>query len=52
MSNNDLEVAAVVASDADFKAYDTIKVSASDNVLLFNGDGVNITRNAEDVVNA
>jgi len=52
MSNNDLEVAAVVASDADFKAYDTIKVSATDNVLLFNGDGVNITRNAEDVVNA
>lgn len=52
MSNNDLEVAAVVASDADFKAYDTIKVSATDNVLLFNGDGVNITRSAEDVVNA
>lgn len=52
MSNNNLEVSAVVASDADFKAYDTIKVSATDNVLLFNGDGVNITRNAEDVVNA
>ncbi|MFC6176297.1 ABC transporter ATP-binding protein [Companilactobacillus huachuanensis] len=52
MSNNGLEVAVEVSSDADFKAYDTIKVSATEKVLLFNGDGVNITRNAEDVVNA
>ncbi|GEO63922.1 ABC transporter ATP-binding protein [Companilactobacillus nantensis] len=52
MSNNDLEVAAVVASDAEFKAYDSIKVSTTEKVLLFNGDGVNITRNAEDAVNA
>lgn len=52
MSSNDLEVAAVVASDAKFKAYDTIKVTSTNNIILFNGDGVNITRNTEDLVNA
>ncbi|WP_057881849.1 ABC transporter ATP-binding protein [Companilactobacillus kimchiensis] len=52
MNNNDIEVAAIVASDAQFKAYDTIKVTSSDNVLVFNNEGVNITKNAEDAVNA
>lgn len=52
MSSNDLEISAIVASDAEFKAYDTIKVTSSDNIILFNGDGVNITKNAEDLVNA
>lgn len=52
MVNNDIEIAAIVDSDSQFKAYDMIKVTANDNVLLFNNDGVNITKNAEDVVNA
>jgi len=52
MSHNSLEVAAVVPSDAEFKPYDSIKVTATENVHLFNSDGVNITRNMEDVVNA
>lgn len=52
MDNNDVEVAAIVPSDAQFKAYDTIQVSATDRVLIFNNDGVNITKNAEDAVNA
>jgi len=52
MSNNGIEIAVIVSSEAQFSAYDTIKVSATDNVLLFNNDGVNITKNAEDVVNA
>ncbi|MQS76750.1 ABC transporter ATP-binding protein [Companilactobacillus halodurans] len=52
MSNNDKEISVIVESNADFKAYDTIQVSATDNILVFNADGVNITKNAEDVVNA
>jgi len=52
MNNNDIEIAVIVSSESDFAAYDTIKVSATDNVLLFNNDGVNITKNVEDVVNA
>jgi len=50
MSNNNVEIAVIVTSDADFKAYDTINVSATNNVLLFNSDGVNITK-AEDLIN-
>jgi ABC-type sugar transport systems, ATPase components len=52
MNNNNIEVAAIVPSDSQFKAFDTIKVSAGDNVLLFDNDGINITKNAEELVNA
>lgn len=51
MAHNNVEIAAVVASDAEFKAYDTILVSATAKVLLFNHEGVNITQ-MEAVVNA
>ena len=51
MAHNNVEIAAVVASDAEFKAYDTILVSAADKALLFNHEGVNITQ-MEAVVNA
>lgn len=52
MAHNNVEVAAIVASDSEFKAYDTIKVTAKNNYLVFNSDGVNITKSVEDVVNA
>lgn len=51
MAHNNVEIAAVVASDAEFKAYDTILVSATDKALLFNHEGVNITQ-MEAAVNA
>ena len=52
MTNNDIEIAVIISSDSQFSTYDTIKVTATDDVLLFNNDGVNITKNAEDAVNA
>ena len=52
MSNNDMEVAIIVNSEAQFKAYDTVKVTATNSVLLFDHDGVNITKDVEDAVNA
>ncbi|APU72181.1 ABC transporter ATP-binding protein [Companilactobacillus crustorum] len=52
MAHNDVEIAAIVDSNSQFKPYDNIKVSAKNNVLIFNSDGVNITKNSEDMVNA
>ncbi|MFH5810712.1 ABC transporter ATP-binding protein [Companilactobacillus sp. FL22-1] len=52
MNNNNMEVAIIVPSEADYKAYDMIKVTASGHALVFNSDGVNITKSEEEVVNA
>ena len=50
--SNGNEVSAIVLSDAHFDMFENIKISSTNNVLLFNQDGINVTANREDLINA
>lgn len=50
--SNGNEVSAIVPSDAHFDMFENIKISSTNNVLLFNQDGINVTANREDLINA
>ncbi len=50
--NNGNEVSAIISSETHFDLFDTIKITSTNNVLLFSQDGINITKGVGDVVNA
>lgn len=50
--NNGNEVAAIVPSNTQFDMFDTIKITSSNNVLLFDANGANITKNMGELINA
>lgn len=50
--SNGSEVAAIVPSDAHFDMFENVKITSTNNVLLFNQDGINVTASGEELVNA
>ncbi|KRK77761.1 glycerol-3-phosphate-transporting ATPase [Companilactobacillus alimentarius DSM 20249] len=50
--NNGGNVSAIVPGIAKFDIFEMVKITSSNNVLLFNQNGINITENKGDLINA